>query len=1019
MIVPHSKRALSRLLSTMAGALLLLLFTSGSAKAAISILMRSPTPGQIVSSTTLPVTATVSSTYALKSVQAQVQGNVASLTYNGSAWSGSLSLAGVALGPQTVTVTATDTMNDVASSQVTFTYDTGPVLTVSSPVRWEVARPTIAIDASCTNCTGILVQYLINGESRGMVASTNGTSLNQVVDMSSGPGYGPFDGTVGQLEITATNADNLLRSAYVDIEVDGSPNLSVVEEVNGLIYDFDCTRMLLIAPDGQTLQLYDRQTHQYTTIVSDLSDAQAGHLVVAKLTPNGAIFSSYRPTTGTDSVREWAGGQLASLGSIYPANSLVVANGRAIWVSGSGIGAGTLQLRDLVAETTTPISAIAGGSFGSCGQDEDLAGNGDIVFGDTSGQVDRWRSGSVSTLTHDPLTPSGCPLTDGTNVVYESANAVDLVDSTGAVSTLVPARQSGAYSQPISTGKDYQVAGGWIAYTASAGGATQVFLRDPSGAENQVSIWGSDTGIDDLELGGVVTVINGTQRYLASTSQPPVDLCGPNGTVRFFDGAWHLMLGRGLFQIATGPGAPVPHGGATCGVGAGVTWNATAGIEVSGSSLTKTAADGWTTDAQSTEQLTGNGSVQFTVGETTTYKMVGLTSYVGLNGGYQNIDFAFFLTADAAAEIYEDGALVANVGSYATSDVFGLEVNDGVVTYLKNRAVLYTSAHAPKFPIVLQASLYSQGATLNGRIDDTSYWQSPVGVDVSGHNLTKIVADGWNAGAFTVSSLAADGTATFTTAEADTYKMVGLTHAVSDSGYATIDFALFLTAQGLVDIYEQGAYVATVGSYAPNDVLGLQVSGGVVTYVKNGAVLYTSTKTPTFPLFLDASLYSNGATINDVTLSSAPFWQNAVGVSVSSTSITKTDAVSGWNAGASTIASLAGDGSATFTTGETTTYKMVGLTHAVTGSGYATIDYGFFLTAQGSVSIYEDGTLVAAEGSYAATDVFAIKVAGGVVTYLQNGAVLYTSTKAPTFPLFVDASLYSNGATVESVTLSP
>jgi hypothetical protein len=609
--------------------------------------------------------------------------------------------------------------------------------------------------------------------------------------------------------------------------------------------------------------------------------------------------------------------------------------------------------------------------------------------------------------------------------------------------------------------------------------------------------------------------------------------------------------------------------------GDGVTWNATAGISASGSSLTKTGADSWSTEAQSTQQLTGNGSVQFTVGETTTYKMVGLTAYVGLNWGYKNIDFAFFLTADAVAEIYEDGTLVANVGSYTASDVFGLQVNNNDVTYLKNGTVLHTSTLLPRsgFPLVLQASLYSHGATLDASMTDSSYWQSPVGVSVSGHSLTKTAADGWNAGAFTVGSFPGDGTATFTTAEANTYKMAGMTHAVTDDGYATIDFALFLTAQGTVDVYEQGNFVTTVGSYAPNDVLGLQVSGGVVTYLKNGAVLYTSTRTPTFPLFLDASLYSDGATIGGVTLSPAPFWQNIVGVSVSGTSITKTppaypwlsvngwnagastiaslsgdgyarftagniddraaglthtvadsgfatidfafvqdngslaiyedgqvaagswswsetdelriqvtngvvtylqngkllytstktptfplvfdaslyypnttltgvfigptpfwqNAISvsisnhsitktggdGWNAGASTISSLPGDGSATFTTAETNTYKMAGLTHAVTDSSYDTIDYALFLTAQGTVSIYEGGTFVAGAGSYAANDVFSVKSTGGVVTYLQNGNVLYTSTKAPTFPLFVDASLYSNGATIQNVTLSP
>src|SRR5437870_3352007 len=60
---------------------------------------------------------------------------------------------------------------------------------------------------------------------------------------------------------------------------------------------------------------------------------------------------------------------------------------------------------------------------------------------------------------------------------------------------------------------------------------------------------------------------------------------------------------------------------------------------------------------------------------------------------------------------------------------------------------------------------------------------------------------------------------------------------------------------------------AAVGTYAPGDKLRVSVDSGVVTYRKNETtVLYTSTLTPTYPLFADAALYTNGATLSNAVI---------------------------------------------------------------------------------------------------------------------------------------------------------
>jgi hypothetical protein len=49
---------------------------------------------------------------------------------------------------------------------------------------------------------------------------------------------------------------------------------------------------------------------------------------------------------------------------------------------------------------------------------------------------------------------------------------------------------------------------------------------------------------------------------------------------------------------------------------------------------------------------------------------------------------------------------------------------------------------------------------------------------------------------------------------------------------------------------------------------------------------------------------------------------------------------------------------------------------------------------------------------YASGDRFHVEVVGGVVRYRQNGVLVHTSSRTPVYPLLVDTSLYTPGATV-------
>jgi hypothetical protein len=93
--------------------------------------------------------------------------------------------------------------------------------------------------------------------------------------------------------------------------------------------------------------------------------------------------------------------------------------------------------------------------------------------------------------------------------------------------------------------------------------------------------------------------------------------------------------------------------------------------------------------------------------------------------------------------------------------------------------------------------------------------------------------------------------------------MFGLGNGDTDQSYADIEYAIYTYAtKGLLLVYEGGAGRGSLGSYAPGDRVRVAVEDGVVKYRKNGVLLYTSTVAPTYPLKVDTSLYSTGATIS-------------------------------------------------------------------------------------------------------------------------------------------------------------
>lgn len=128
--------------------------------------------------------------------------------------------------------------------------------------------------------------------------------------------------------------------------------------------------------------------------------------------------------------------------------------------------------------------------------------------------------------------------------------------------------------------------------------------------------------------------------------------------------------------------------------------------------------------------------------------------------------------------------------------------------------------------------------------------------------------------------------------------------------------------------------------------------------------------------------------------------------------LTKTGAGAADDAGAISSQRLIGDGYVEFTATEVDKWRILGVSTAASVD-YTDIAFGIMLRDNGFISVYELGTSQSIGAvTYEADDVFKIDVASGVVTYLKNDVLVYTSLTAATFPLYAVARMGGAGSTL-------
>ncbi len=397
-----------------------------------------------------------------------------------------------------------------------------------------------------------------------------------------------------------------------------------------------------------------------------------------------------------------------------------------------------------------------------------------------------------------------------------------------------------------------------------------------------------------------------------------------------------------------------------------IRWESISSNYVNGSNhVNKTSgANAWDVGGFSYNKVEDGGYVQFIASETNTSRMIGLNA-VNANVSYTDIDYAFYLVAGGALNIYENGTSRGAWGAYSTGDTLRIAVVNNEVRYIQNGSIVYTSTIAPSLPLSVDFSINTIGSTIqNISVSNPAYGRfvaSTVGLSNVNYQWK---LNGGNVGS-----------------NNPIYTNTSLT----SNDIVSCDFYINNTTSCGVDTL-----------FSSNEILVKDETPkkNLIFSVRNDSIINPSCK------------YA----FEEVA------WQSLSGLTLNGTNnVSKTTGTNTWDVGGFSYNKVEDGGFVQTIVNETNTSRMIGLNAINANVSYTDIDYAFYLVAGGALNIYENGTSRGAWGSYTTGDTLRIAVVNNEVRYIQNGSIVYTSTIAPSLPLFVDMSLNTVGGTLENI----
>ncbi|WP_375561492.1 T9SS type A sorting domain-containing protein [Bernardetia sp. OM2101] len=376
-----------------------------------------------------------------------------------------------------------------------------------------------------------------------------------------------------------------------------------------------------------------------------------------------------------------------------------------------------------------------------------------------------------------------------------------------------------------------------------------------------------------------------------------------------------------------------------------ITWENENNVSVVGNVVSKTGTQGWTSGANSTQQLspTVDGWVNNTITSTSTSTsyMFGLAKS-NTDAGYTSITYAWYVTKNGIAYPNYNAQSGAGV-AYQVGDNLRVGREGNQIKFYKNEVVVYQSTVVTGERLVADVSIY----TLNGT---AGVLQNSFCGTTGGETYSSVVTDFDCGSGSSLGSIDVTGT--------------GFTYSWSAPGFSTV---------------------------TTEDISNLPANGYTLTLSKGG-IDYSSS-------------YLVGASLS---------WTGLTDFTQEGLNLKKTSSSNGWSSSANSTVSFEGDGGIVFLAQPNSSY-MIGVSKAEGGAGYTSIDYAIYLTASGSVSIYEKGVFKGNFGTYQANDVFKVERFGSSIHYSKNGSSFYTSSTPSNSSLLADVSMHTGSGILPQV----
>ena len=445
-------------------------------------------------------------------------------------WTVEMDISSLARGALQLQVTAKDALGNSASRTVPIVHDALPVINVSRPAQHALARPQLAIAASCSDddpagCTSLLAFACTSSEGGDCVNAfaTGVATLDTTIDLAA------YDGQRRYLTYIATDSRGQQSRASVPIYVETSPRLVNVAQVPGFIKDADADRILYVDEVAGEVRIFDRATSVDTLVSNgpvDINDK-------ALLTPSGAVVT-IRPALANRNLVSIEAGVAVDLGPVDA--DLTRRRGPFVaWSNGP-----TIMRRDVTSASTETVDTAAQGTF-------DVAADGTVSFANAANQIVLYGpAGATITV---PTGSNGHPRTNGTDVVYsELALGIRLMlNRDGTPIELAPF----SFSSTFPPDSDYQIAGDWLAYSKMGpSGVTQLWRMNPQNEATQVTFLNSRSQLGVLGANGSMTFTNSGRRYLSTAaSTSSTDIGSALGGTHFIDGVPYILIGSTLLAI--------------------------------------------------------------------------------------------------------------------------------------------------------------------------------------------------------------------------------------------------------------------------------------------------------------------------------------------------------------------------------------------------------------------------------------------------------------------------------------